>query len=299
MERGAREDRMVARGYEAHIYAHMDTPRVTLHYHADFFEIYCLLEGGVLYQVERRQYALSPGSLLILPPGTLHWPAHIDEDKPYRRMFLWVEREMLRALSTAQTDLSLGLLPPYSEHMLMLTPGETEALRGRLQRLIELSGGGAYGQDIERRALLSTTLLAVSEISLHSRERERASLPTRSLIQQAFDYIDEHLDTPLRTDAIAGALLVSRSHLEKQFYRQLGVSIHSYIVQRRMQSARRLIENKTPAALAAQQVGYAEYSAFFRAFVKAFGCPPTALKGRAGASCASGDTAEASCDNNA
>ena len=59
MERTARQDRMVMEGYEAHIYSHVDTPQVTLHYHADFFEIYCLLEGSVLYQVERRQYALT------------------------------------------------------------------------------------------------------------------------------------------------------------------------------------------------------------------------------------------------
>ena len=34
MERTARQDRMVMEGYEAHIYSHVDTPQVTLHYHA-------------------------------------------------------------------------------------------------------------------------------------------------------------------------------------------------------------------------------------------------------------------------
>lgn len=299
MEHRARQDFMIAKGYEAHIYSHMDTPQVTLHYHADFFEIYCLLEGNVLYQVEHKQYALSPGSLLILPPGTLHWPAHIDSKKPYQRMFLWIERDYIRTLSTTQTDLSLGLLPPYGEHMLMLSSEETAELKSNLQKLIDLSGCSSYGQDILCRALLSTTLLTINQINLHSCERVHASLPTKNLIQQAFDYIDNHLDAPLHTNTIASVLLVSRSYLEKQFYQQLGVSIHRYIVQRRMQRARQLIENKTPATLAAQQVGYAEYSSFFRAFVRTFGFSPTTLKGRVKASGSSGDTAEASYHNTA
>lgn len=299
MERTARQDRMVMEDYEAHIYSHVDTPQVTLHYHADFFEIYCLLEGSVLYQVERRQYALTPGSLLILPPGTLHWPAHIDASKPYRRMFLWIQQDDLRRLSTAQTDLSLGLLPPYSEQMLLLSLSELNDLQSSIRQLIALGDCRSYGQDIQRHALLSTILLSVNTLSLHGQERAKASLPPKSLIEQAFDYIDQQLHTSLRTEDIASSLLVSKSYLEKQFYKHLGVSIHRYIVQRRMQRAQQLIENKTPAALAAQQVGYLDYSAFYRAFLKAHGVPPTTLKARAAISDSSVGTAGASSHNSA
>ena len=62
------------------------------------------------------------------------------------------------------------------------------------------------------------------------------------------------------------------------FKAQTGVTVHAYVRQKRLVNAARLIREGTPAAKAAADSGFTDYSAFHRAFRESFGMSPGKLK---------------------
>jgi len=54
----------------------------------------------------------------------------------------------------------------------------------------------------------------------------------------------------------------------------MGVSIYRYITQRRLIAAKTLIGQKMPMEEIARQVGFSDYSTFYRAFKQEFGISP-------------------------
>ncbi|MBR1457332.1 MAG: helix-turn-helix transcriptional regulator, partial [Oscillospiraceae bacterium] len=97
-------------------------------------------------------------------------------------------------------------------------------------------------------------------------------------IRRALSYINENLGGELSVDALAEQVYLSRYHFMRLFKAQTGSTVHAYVRQKRLLAAARLIREGTPAAQAAAESGFADYSAFHRAFRASFGISPGQLK---------------------
>ncbi len=62
------------------------------------------------------------------------------------------------------------------------------------------------------------------------------------------------------------------------FKAQTGTTVHAYIRQKRLLTAARLLREGVPAARAAAESGFGDYSAFHRAFRESFGLNPGELR---------------------
>ena len=60
-------------GFELNAFSESNIPRVYRHSH-EFFELYLFLCGNAEFSIEERAVALTPYTLLLLPPGTAHAP---------------------------------------------------------------------------------------------------------------------------------------------------------------------------------------------------------------------------------
>ena len=65
------------------------------------------------------------------------------------------------------------------------------------------------------------------------------------------------------------------NHLTSIFRQATGTTVARYILYKRMTIARKELAMGTPAAEAASRAGFGDYSSFFRAYRKMFGCAPT------------------------
>lgn len=91
----------------------------------------------------------------------------------------------------------------------------------------------------------------------------------------AVDHISAHLDQPLSVPAIARAASVSSARLHAIFATELGTAPMRYVARLRIDQARRLLEEHTTSiSEIAQRTGYADQSAFTRAFRRATGQTP-------------------------
>ena len=82
-------------------------------------------------------------------------------------------------------------------------------------------------------------------------------------------------------EGLAGTFYMSKNHLTSIFKRATGTTVARYILYKRMAVVRGELSAGIPAAEAASNAGFGDYSSFFRAYKKMFGCAPTD-KGGAG-----------------
>ena len=111
------------------------------------------------------------------------------------------------------------------------------------------------------------------------RPTEDAESKYDAKIQYALSYINENFRRELTVDALAEQVFLSKYHFMRLFKAQTGSTVHAYIRQKRLLNAARLIREGTPAGKAAADSGFADYSAFHRAFRETFGTSPGRLAG--------------------
>ena len=64
------------------------------------------------------------------------------------------------------------------------------------------------------------------------------------LLLTALEYIENHLRDEIRTEDITGACFCSKSTLEKLFRSVNRISVHDYLVRRRMMKAARMLKEE-------------------------------------------------------
>jgi len=102
--------------------------------------------------------------------------------------------------------------------------------------------------------------------------RERTANPRA--LERVRDYLRENFAAELSAGEIAGIAGMSRFHLTRQFQRHYGLPPHTYLVQLRLNEARRRLAAGEPAAEVAAAVGFADQSHLTKRFKGSFGITP-------------------------
>lgn len=115
-------------------------------------------------------------------------------------------------------------------------------------------------------------------MSRHLNKSERKAVPYREL-STPIEYIQAHFADALSVDELASACNLSVSALERRFKKHLGKTPHQYIIEVRLEHARRLLrETDKAVGTIALETGFADHSHFTRAFSKHYGSAPSTLR---------------------
>ena len=94
-------------------------------------------------------------------------------------------------------------------------------------------------------------------------------------IARALRRLDSASDKSVSLGELAALSGVSRFQLLRGFAREIGITPHAYLVQRRVRLARQLLADGQTPAQAAVQAGFADQSHMTRAFVRQLGITPS------------------------
>ena len=109
-------------------------------------------------------------------------------------------------------------------------------------------------------------------------KRMSDGLPKRRL-QRVTDYIQDHLTEDLRLAQLAAIACMSASHFKVLFRQSVGVPVHQYVVQRRVDHAIALLRRDTLSlGEVAARAGFAHESHMARCVRRVTGLPPSVLK---------------------
>ena len=232
------------------------------HYH-DMYEILFLKEGDISFLTENHTYHIRRNSLILTRPRQQHC-IRIDGNSPYDRydLVFTPTGSCLKLLSSLPDDLFvIGFdANPMVIHLF-------EKMDFYCQKL----SGNALGSIL--RALIEEVLL---HVMLYLQDSRRSGSDNKQpLTRQAMAYIDDNLLSLTDVSAICRELGISRSYLYQLFQEDLDTTPKRYIMERRLNLARQELFLGAKPTEVYTQCGFSDYSAFFRAYKKHFGYPPT------------------------
>lgn len=247
------------------------------HFH-DFDKIVLLLGGRVDYTVEDMTYTLRPWDVLLVKHHTIH-KAVIDRSEPYDRVIVYLDRRFFERSAPG-----VGLMDCFDwadrsgQYLLRPSEEQKKALAEALTAYESLIGDRELGAQMLRDNCIARLLVHVNRLSVSADTPRSSAAVSDPKIAQTLSFINEHLAEELSVDALCERVYLSRYHFMRLFKAQTGQTVHAYVRQKRLIQAARLIREGTPAARAAAECGFADYSAFHRAFRELFGTSPGRLK---------------------
>ncbi|MGB9147182.1 MAG: AraC family transcriptional regulator [Acidobacteriaceae bacterium] len=155
--------------------------------------------------------------------------------------------------------------------------GPDPVLRTLLMKLrAEIQSGFPAGPLLSEHLCirLSTELLQRYSIGKLKLDQYKGGLPGTKL-KQVIDYIEACLGDTLTTGRISHAVGLSKYHLGKAFNTSTGMTLHSFVLARRMRQSRDLLLNSDlPLAHIADAVGFSSQSHFTTVFLERTGVTP-------------------------
>ncbi len=234
----------------------------------DTYELLYVAQGHGRYLVEGTEFPLLPRTLVLIRPFEYHC-VEIGCDGEYER---YVIQFSLHSLSEDVASLLSPFLTDAGGSGCFYPPDLFP--QGALSVYDRFEAAASMPEEdkaIYLRLLLSELLLFLSLSSSRKILHNEMELGARVI-----KYINDYLDTDVSLDRLARRFFVSKYYLCRTFKKYSGTSVHSYINQKRVMYAKQLIESGESASGAAYRVGFGDYSAFYRAYVKILGEPPTA-----------------------
>ena len=100
------------------------------------------------------------------------------------------------------------------------------------------------------------------------------------LLMTALEYIEIHLCDEIKTEDVAAFCFCSKSTLEKLFRSTHDISVHEYIVRRRMMLAAKKLSRQPEVSILdiALEYGYSTHESFARAFEQIWNCKPSEFR---------------------
>ncbi len=225
----------------------------------DAFAIGAILAGVGGYQCRGQRHALPAGTLSLMNPQEPH-TGHAESARLVYRM-LYVEEARLPML------LGRKRLP---DGFRSLNPADDGQVAAGLARLAaEFERGDALTLESELLAVLERVFVR------HGGLRAARSAPRDGgVIAWVRDYLEAHHAEAISLEQLAGLVQRHPRHLIEAFRRVYGVPPHTYLLQRRVREAKRLLLSEQTPLEVALSLGFYDQAHFSGTFKRFTGVTP-------------------------
>jgi AraC family transcriptional regulator len=231
------------------------------------------------YDGVKRDVSPPAGSIVIVPAGT---PSKWQWSGPRDTLTVYLEAERIERVAAEAFELDAARLtiPPLAGLDL---PG----LRAAMLAVDSEMTSGAAGSPLAAECLAN--ILAVELIRQVTAPRATARRPDgplpRRKLRAVVDYIHANLDANLTLEQIAAAAHLSAYHFARQFKAATGMPPYQYVIARRVERARQLLQHggdESSLAEIALRAGFSDQSQFSNHFKRVAGVTPMQFRRSAG-----------------
>jgi len=223
-----------------------------------YHEILYYMGGKASFFTESFQEKLEDGTLIIIPKETYHC-FKLDNPREFERLKIGFPDidELNPFIDSIMTEIKI--LKSYDNAI--------------LKKIIDILK--AAKDDKTGLRLYAAFLMMITETKLESTTQNTVFRESEHLITRCVAYVDKNLMKDISVKTAANELNVSDSTLSHCFKKEMGISFHQYVVQKRLVHARKLISEEEKPTKIYISCGYNDYSSFYKAYLKMFGHPPS------------------------
>ena len=225
------------------------------------FELILLLEGSMRVRIEREEYEVFAGDMILIKPNRVHSLETVESSRHKLCIF---SPELIAAVSPQLKK------HPLTSPVIRRVPSPYRDLFEGIRESAPIGGikGFLYCLCDLYCGLLDTA-------------REECSSGKDHLIRDTLRYVEENVDAPCSLTVIAEALGYSDSYLSRVFNEVVGMPLSFYVRQVKINRACYLLKNTRQSVTdIVSQCGYASVATFNHNFNELIGCSPTEYRKR-------------------
>lgn len=213
-----------------------------------YHEIILFLDGKAELITEFSRTSIQPNTLIIIPKETYHQLKIEGNQEDYHRCILNFTEAPIKEFSLRKADSEINYL--FSK---LITNAESE----------------------DKELILNSVLILLLN-KLSTEKYSNTAVGTQNpVILHCINYINKNLSSKLSIEELSKVCNTSISGLSHLFKKEMNISLHKYIIEKRLIAAYRKIrigQNVTSVYL---ECGFNDYSGFYRQYIKMFGFSPS------------------------
>ncbi len=252
------------------------------HYH-DFYEVQfylCESETGHIGEItiNNETSELKQGCLVLINMFSPH-KIKIDCDVPYIRYCVSFDSSLLLFACSDQSNL-FNIFSNCAKAKSSL-PLSTEQINtfitiyNKHERLPLTNG-----KDILEKSLILEIFAHIYDIFYEGQQISDTDMRNMTTLTKLIQYIDNHISEELSLDVLAEYVSFSTFHLSRMFKRYTGTTLNKYIVSKRIDKAKLLLQSPLPINSVSIECGFNNYTHFYRTFKALTGINPAEYKDR-------------------
>jgi AraC family transcriptional regulator len=222
------------------------------------------------YEEVKRHVPPPAGSISVVPAGS---PAMWRWSGRFDWLCILLEPKLIARVAAEEFELDPArvTVPP-------LDGLDLPRMRAAMRAVdAELAAGGAGGRlAAESIANILAVHLIRHFLAPRRPERRRDGILPRGRLRAAVEYIEEHLNTGPSLEQMATVARLSPYHFARQFKAATGLPPHQFVIARRVERAKHLLQGGDDISLAqvAAHAGFSDQSQFSHHFKRLVGVTP-------------------------
>jgi AraC-like DNA-binding protein len=246
-------------------YGGLECLRATFRRHAyvrhthETYAIAAILGGCETFFHRGEQRYAPAGTLAVVCPDELHDGAPYGGTFEYRTFYPSIE--LMREIAEDLAGRQLGRAPHFPKSV--IEDAELVAAHAQLHACLARDGipASIMEQDTRLVAFLAKLIARWADL-----EGPVPRAVESRKICRARDYLEAHLAQEVELSELARVAGLSRSHLIRSFRREVGLTPHAYLLDRRFRAASRLLERGQAPGEVAAACGFFDQSHLSRVF---------------------------------
>ena len=246
---------------------------IPIHAH-NFYEISLCESGSAGHLTDSQRFTIEKGDITIIPPNVRHCPVGLQSmSVPYKRIILFI--------NAAFFEKQISAWPYYEKHRaLFQKPRHFKTLGTPHEKLwkyfkaaiMEYDANNPYADSFLCGIVLCllSDLMAATDTTLEATIKNK-----RELLENIVSYVEEHFSEKIVLNDIIQQFHVSKNNISRLFQNTMGCSFHDYLIQTRLDEAKKLLQQDVNLDRIAELSGFSDYSNFYRTFKKEYHMTPS------------------------
>ncbi len=245
-------------------------------HHHDYYQIYYTQKGSMTHYVNENFTRVMRGDVFIVPPFTPHQIKAYSEPLSFVSFSFFEEflPDNIRQQESIQRLFSV-LDSNDLRGRIALTPPEMLRIEELMRFAQDEFNRASVGYECVLQNILAAILILLSRAYAH----EKWEVKHNAALSAGLEYINLHFAQHLTGKEVAKQMYLSESTFYRTFKRLTGHTFKEYLTMVRIRHACTLLRDEAiPVSMVAEQCGYGDYSAFYRAFLQQMHVSPNVYR---------------------